>query len=71
MVAELTPLWKGVTMMFFMWLFPLLFVFLLVYLLGGERIFQAFRPAPARVCANCHRAVREDWKTCPYCGQTL
>ncbi|GAB4505095.1 MAG: hypothetical protein Fur0043_20900 [Anaerolineales bacterium] len=58
-------------MMFFMWLFPLLFVFLLVYLLSGERLSQAFRPAPARACASCHRAAQDDWKTCPYCGQTL
>ncbi len=58
-------------MMFFMWLFPLLFVFFLVYMLGGERLFGAFRPAPARVCANCQRAVQADWKVCPNCGQTL
>lgn len=58
-------------MMFFMWLFPLLFIFLIVYLLGGERLFQVFRPGSVRVCTNCHRAVQEDWKTCPYCGQTL
>ncbi len=58
-------------MMFFMWLFPLLFLFLIVYLLGGERVFQAFRPASARACANCHRAVQNDWRVCPHCGQAL
>jgi hypothetical protein len=58
-------------MMFFMWLFPLLALILIVYLLGGERVASLFRPAPARVCANCHRAVQNDWKICPSCGQTL
>lgn len=58
-------------MMFFMWLFPLLFLFLIVYLLGGGRAFQSFRPAPARVCPNCHRTVQVDWNTCPHCGQNL
>jgi hypothetical protein len=58
-------------MMFFMWLLPLLLIVLIVYLLGGERLLQALRFTPARNCANCHRAVQDDWKVCPYCGQTL
>jgi len=58
-------------MMFFMWLLPLLLIALIVYLLGGERLRQAFRPSPARVCASCHCAVQDDWKVCPHCGQTL
>ncbi len=58
-------------MMFFMWLFPLLFIFLIVYLLGGEPLFRGFHPDPAQVCANRHRAMQADWKVCPHCRQTL
>lgn len=58
-------------MMFFMWFFPLLVLVLIIYLVGGERVTSLFRPAPTRVCANCHRAVQNDWKVCPHCGQTL
>lgn len=58
-------------MMFFMWLFPLLVLGLIIYLVGGGRLNATLRPAPVRVCANCQRAVQNDWKVCPHCGQTL
>ena len=27
--------------------------------------------APTRTCSNCGKPAQDDWKTCPYCGNTL
>jgi uncharacterized membrane protein len=27
--------------------------------------------APSRTCGNCGKPAQEDWKTCPYCGNSL
>lgn len=28
-------------------------------------------PTPVHPCSNCGKPAQEDWKTCPYCGNTL
>jgi len=56
--------------MFLMWIVPLLFIGLVVYAISGGKVPNALRPS-GRACPNCSRAVRNDWKNCPHCGQTL
>ena len=55
-----------------MWLIPLgtivLAVFGVVWLvnnLNGSKTFQG------RVCPSCSKPAQADWKTCPYCGNSL
>ena len=57
-----------------MWLIPLgtlalvvLGIIWLVNNLNGSKNVQA----SPRVCASCGKAAQADWKTCPYCGNTL
>jgi uncharacterized membrane protein len=50
-------------------------------LVRGNRPAQVTQPSQAtppseittseRPCQNCGRMTREDWKTCPYCGNPL
>jgi hypothetical protein len=57
-----------------MWLIPLgtlalavLGIVWLVNNLNGSKNVQA----PPSVCVSCGKAAQADWKTCPYCGNTL
>lgn len=57
--------------MFLMWIVPLLLVGLIVYIVSGNILVNAFKPALNRACPQCNQAVRYDWKICPQCGQIL
>lgn len=61
------PFWMGL-----MWIVPLGIVVLavlgvvwLVNNLNGSKAVQG------RVCPSCGKPAQADWKTCPYCGNTL
>jgi uncharacterized membrane protein len=32
---------------------------------------QMTTPQPSRTCSNCGKPAQDDWKTCPYCGNSL
>ncbi|MEW5828261.1 MAG: zinc ribbon domain-containing protein [Chloroflexota bacterium] len=57
--------------MFLMWIIPLLLIGLIIYAIGGNNLVNAFRPVSGHACPRCGRAVQNDWKNCPHCGQTL
>jgi hypothetical protein len=55
-----------------MWIVPLgivaLAVFGVVWLVNN---FNGSKTAQGQVCSTCGKPVQTDWKTCPYCGNTL
>jgi hypothetical protein len=57
-----------------MWLIPLgtltLVVLGIVWLVNNLNASKNVQASP-RVCASCGKAAQADWKTCPYCGNTL
>lgn len=57
--------------MFLMWIIPLLLAALVVYVVSGNNLVNAFKLIPYDACSQCKRAVQNDWNNCPYCGQTL
>ena len=66
--------WIGGIMMLFMWLIPVGLIALVV--LGVVFLVKVLdnnhgQAAPARVCPNCGRSVREEWRNCPNCGKEL
>lgn len=76
--------WLGIALALLSRLFiPLLIlalVLILVFALFRQPMSQPapIQPAPAQttfspggVCSNCGRALQEDWKVCPYCGEKI
>ncbi len=57
--------------MFLMWIIPLLLIGWVVWAVSGNNFANTFKPVASRACPNCNRPAQVDWKTCPYCGQTL
>ncbi len=59
--------------MFLMWIVPLLLIGLVVYVISGNNLVNALKPAvsASRKCPHCNQAAQNDWKNCPHCGQTL
>jgi hypothetical protein len=61
-----------------MWMIPGAIVFLVI--LGGVALYNNWnntnRPmvgtsSPAKNCPSCGKAAQADWKTCPFCGNSL
>jgi hypothetical protein len=55
-----------------MWLFPLgtiaLIVLGIVWLVNNTK---SSKTVQGRVCPSCGKPAQADWKTCPYCGNSL
>lgn len=65
----------GGLMMLSVFLLPLAVIGLIVYGVVAllHRPNQVVPPHQElrKACPNCGKSVQADWKTCPYCGQTL
>jgi hypothetical protein len=55
-----------------MWIIPLGIVVLavlgVVWLVNN---FNGSKTAQQAICSSCSKPAQTDWKTCPYCGNTL
>jgi uncharacterized membrane protein len=63
----------------FMWIIPLAILGLAIYGFialirrrpTGAPAAEVAPAAPTQSCANCGKPAQSDWKTCPYCGNSL
>ncbi len=59
--------------MFLVWLIPIGLLILIGLGIAWlvQSLGQGNPPAQTSTCPSCGRAVRSDWKNCPYCGSAL